>query len=226
MKKIIITLDGPAGSGKSTTAREVAKKINYTYLDTGAMYRTITLAVLERQINPGRAADVIALLHHLQLSLNYENGVQKTFLNGRDVSEDIRTMAVTQNVSVISGIREVREFLVKQQREIGKQGGFVIDGRDAGTVIFPNAELKFFLTAKVEERAKRRQKEMAAKGIQISLDDMIADIQSRDEFDSTRAESPLIKAADAIELDNSAMTIEEQVDFIVNVFRSRFAVSA
>lgn len=226
MKKIIITLDGPAGSGKSTTAREVAKKINYTYLDTGAMYRAITLAVLERHFTPSHSSDVIALLSQIQLSLNYENGVQKTYLNGRDVSDAIRTVSVTQNVSAISSIREVREFLVKQQREIGKQGGFVIDGRDAGTVIFPNAEMKFFLTANVEERAKRRQKEMAAKGVHVPLDEMIADIQSRDEFDSTRAESPLIKAADAIEMDNSAMTIDEQVDFIVNIFRSRFAASA
>ncbi|MBX7150089.1 (d)CMP kinase [bacterium] len=222
MKKIIITLDGPAGSGKSTTAREVARKINYTYLDTGAMYRAITLAVLEKKINPSHVADIIALLPDVQLLLTYENGTQKTFLNGRDVSEDIRSIAVTQNVSAISSIREVRQFLVKQQREIGKQGGFVIDGRDAGTVIFPNAELKFFLTANVEERAKRRQTEMAAKGTHISLEDMIADIRSRDELDSNREESPLVKAAGAIELDNSAMTIDEQVDFVVNTFKTRF----
>jgi cytidylate kinase len=218
-RRSIITLDGPAGSGKSTTAKQLAKRLGYTYLDTGAMYRAITLMVLRNNIDPIREDQVIALLPQIHIDIRYQEDVQKTFLNGQDISEDIRNSQVTKMVSAISSIREVRRFLVEQQRTIGKQGGYVIDGRDAGTVIFPDADKKFFLTADLETRAIRRKKELEAGNVLVNIDKMIEDIKTRDSLDESRSESPLVKPEDAVEIDNSHMTIEEQVDHIMRLIQ-------
>lgn len=218
-KKLIITLDGPAGSGKSTTAKQLARRLSYTYLDTGAMYRAITWMVLNMKIDPSRTDQVIALLPEIQIDLHYENGIQKTILNGKDVSDAIRRVDVTKHVSSISGIREVRQFLVKQQQNIGRDGGYVIDGRDAGTVIFPEADKKFFLTADIETRARRRQKELEENDIIIPFEKMAEEIRIRDTFDESRDESPLVKPKDAMVIDNSNMTVEEQVDLIIRLIQ-------
>ncbi|MBL7959021.1 (d)CMP kinase [bacterium] len=218
-RKLIITLDGPAGSGKSTTAKQLAMRLGYAYLDTGAMYRAITLMVLSRKVNPSIPADVVCLLPEIQIDLTYAEGVQKTILNGKDVSEDIRSVEVTKHVSAISSIREVRQFLVKQQQAIGKPGGYVIDGRDAGTVIFPDADKKFFLTADIETRARRRQKELESNNVIVPFNKMAEEIHARDSFDESRDESPLVIPADAMVIDNSNMTPEEQVDYIIRLIQ-------
>ncbi len=223
-KKIIITLDGPAGSGKSTTARTLAQKLGYIYLDTGAMYRAITVYVLRNRLNPKDAAAIETVLPAIRITLDYVDHQQRTFLNGEDVSEAIRDPQVTLHVSAVSEHRNVRAFLVAQQQRIGQGGGYVIDGRDAGTVIFPGAEIKFYLTASVEERAIRRQKELAQKEIYFTLEEMIKDIRRRDTMDSTRSESPLRKAEDAVEIDNTHMSVEEQVNAILDIIKQKFAV--
>lgn len=221
-KKLIVTIDGPAGSGKSTTAKLLAEKMGYTYLDTGAMYRAMTLKVLEEKINPSESNKVLTLLSNMDIQVRYENGKQKTFLNARDVSEAIRTPEITQNVSAVSGIRGVRQFLAAQQREIGKTGGCVIDGRDAGTVIFPDADIKFFLTARIEERALRRMVELREKDNVVSLEQTIEEIKARDTFDQNRTESPLHEPKDAIKIDNSNMTMDDQVHLMLTHIKQKF----
>jgi cytidylate kinase len=213
-KKLIITIDGPAGSGKSTTAKVLAEKMRYTYLDTGAMYRAITLKVLQEKVDTTNTSQIAALLPKISVRLHYENGKQKTILNGIDVSEAIRSRDVTQYVSAVSSIRDVRQFLVKQQREIGESGGYVIDGRDAGTVIFPDADVKFFLTADVGERARRRMLEWGEKS-DARLEKTIDEIRQRDSYDENREESPLRKPDDGVEIDNTHMTIDEQVQLML-----------
>jgi CMP/dCMP kinase len=225
-KKLIITLDGPAGSGKSTTAKALSLRLGYIYLDTGAMYRAITLYILDNNIDPKDADAIETVLPALRISLEYQDHQQRTFLNGADVSDAIREPGVTLHVSAVSEHKKVRQFLVAQQQQIGQAGGYVIDGRDAGTVIFPNADLKFFLNASVEERAVRRQKELARKQIYFTLQDMIKDIQRRDAIDTNRTESPLRKADDAIEIDNTHLTIQDQVENILAVVHQRFSVSS
>jgi cytidylate kinase len=224
--RIIITLDGPAGSGKSTVARELARALGYAYLDTGAMYRAVTLAVLRKKIDCTNASRVIETLPDLTIDIRYDGGIQKTLLNGEDVSEAIRTPDVSRNVSAIAAIPEVRQHLVAQQQRMGRDGGYVVDGRDAGTVIFPNAAMKFFLTASVKERARRRQLELAAQQTSLSLEQMIDEIERRDRLDSSRDVSPLRKAPDAIEIDNTSLTVNDQVEWIVERFRERYRVSS
>jgi cytidylate kinase len=224
--RIIITLDGPAGSGKSTVARELARALGYAYLDTGAMYRAVTLAVLRKKIDCTNASRVIETLPDLTIDIRYDGGIQKTLLNGEDVSEAIRTPDVSRNVSAIAAIPEVRQHLVAQQQRMGRDGGYVVDGRDAGTVIFPNAAMKFFLTASVKERARRRQLELAAQQTSLTLEQMIDEIERRDRLDSSRDVSPLRKAPDAIEIDNTSLTVNDQVEWIVERFRERYRVSS
>ncbi len=223
--RIIITLDGPAGSGKSTVARELARALGYAYLDTGAMYRAVTLAVLRKKIDCTKASRVMETLPDLTIDIRYDGGIQKTLLNGEDVSEAIRTPDVSRNVSAIAAIPEVRQHLVAQQQRMGRDGGYVVDGRDAGTVIFPNAAMKFFLTASVKERARRRQLELAAQQTSLTLEQMIDEIERRDRLDSSRDVSPLRKAPDAIEIDNTSLTVNDQVEWIVERFRERYRVS-
>lgn len=215
MRKIIIAIDGPAGSGKSTTARLVAQRLGYTYIDTGAMYRALTLKVIQSGIDPNDEDEVVKLAENTRIELLYRDGDLKVFLDGEDVTEKIRSPQVTSLVSLVSAHPKVREAMVKKQRELGKNGGVVMDGRDIGTVVFPEADLKIFMKADVKERARRRQKEMESHGFYVELDQIIKEIEERDKFDSTREVAPLKKAEDAIEIDTTNLTIEEQVEIVL-----------
>ncbi len=215
MKRIVIAIDGPAASGKSTTARLVAARLGYLHVDTGAMYRAMTLKALQRGVDIQRADEVEALAARTRIELKREASDHlRVLLDGVDVTEDIRKPAVTRAVSRVSSYSKVRKAMVHQQRSLGKHGGIVLEGRDIGTVVFPNAELKIFMIADVRERAGRRFKELEANGMQSSLEHVVQEIIERDEKDSGRELSPLKKSNDAIVLDTSAMTINEQVDFI------------
>lgn len=216
MKKIIIALDGPAGSGKTTTAREVAKKLNYVYIDTGAMYRATTLAFIRTGQNLD-GFDFTKLMSNIKIELVPSENGQKTLLNGEDVSKEIRTPQVTKLASPVAAVGIVREKLVEQQRELGKQGGVVMDGRDIGTVVFPDAELKLYMQASIEARAERRTKELIKAGQQVTIEEIAKQIATRDEFDSNREISPLRKADDAKVLDTSNLTIEEQTKIVVDL---------
>ncbi|MET3557270.1 cytidylate kinase [Streptococcus rupicaprae] len=216
MKKIQIAIDGPASSGKSTVAKLVAKELGYTYLDTGAMYRCVTLLALE---NKWSEKDLDLVLegidsHKIHFGAS-EDGGQSVFLAGRNVTHRIRENDVTNNVSWVSAFAEVREKLVEQQQEIAAQGGIIMDGRDIGTVVLPEAELKIFLIASVEERAERRYKENLAKGIPADLEKLKQEIADRDHKDSTREASPLKAAEDAIVFDTTGVPISGVVQFIL-----------
>ncbi|MBL0211487.1 MAG: (d)CMP kinase [Holophagaceae bacterium] len=210
----IIAIDGPSGAGKSSAAKKIAEALSWDYLDTGAMYRATALA-LKRA---GAGLDDEAALFQVLRSMHLEQLGTRIFLNDEDVSEAIRSHEITQFVTPVSADGRVREVLVEQQRHIGQRGGFVVDGRDIGTVVFPNAALKIYLTASVEARAQRRFLEQQAKGIAMALEAVAADIQRRDHADSTRAVAPLRRAEDAVELDSSGLTLEEVVAKIVEMW--------
>ncbi len=212
---MIIAIDGPAASGKSTTARLVARKLGITYLDTGAMYRSVTLALLQRGIAFSDIPAINDLISSLSLDLFSEKGVTEVRMDGKDVSDAIRSTEVTENVSAVSAIHEVRLAMVNLQQRIGQQSDCVVEGRDIGTVVFPAADYKFFLVADSRTRALRRQKDLELLGESKSLEELIEEIEIRDKKDSSREHSPLQKADDAIELDTSSLTIDEQVAFIV-----------
>lgn len=212
-KKLIVAIDGPAGSGKSTTAKLLANKLNYLYLDTGAMYRAITFLAIKQNILDD-VKEIINLLERTDIELTYSDGNSRVFADKIELSEEIRSHEVNSNVSDVSKIKQVREILVQKQREIGALGGIVMEGRDIGTVVFPQADVKFFLTATIDERTKRRTKEMVEKGKQIHEDLVKESLLNRDKIDSSRKESPLLKAEDAIPVDTSFLTIDEQVNFI------------
>ncbi len=223
---IIIAIDGYSSCGKSTVAKEVAKILGYTYIDSGAMYRSVTLYCLRNNLAPGGVIDLEKLQSQIDLikiRFVYNPELQKheTFLNGENVEEEIRRPEVANLVSPVSIIGFVREALVKQQRDMGEQKGIVMDGRDIGTVVFPDAGLKIFMTASPEIRAKRRYDEMVAKGVQVDTADIIKNIQDRDRIDSTREISPLRQADDAIILDNSYLTREEQLEFVLKLAKER-----
>ncbi len=215
MKQIVIAIDGPAASGKSTTAKLVAERLGYLHVDTGAMYRAITLKVLRHGIDVQNVKAVERLAAQTEILLEREEGNVKVLLDGEDVTKQIRKPEVTKAVSAVSSYRKVREAMVREQRRIGKAGGIVLEGRDIGTVVFPGAELKVYLVANVEERARRRRDQLQAQGVVSDVESVIQDIVERDEKDSRRRVSPLRKAADAVVLDTSTMTIQQQVDFIV-----------
>ncbi|WP_432204486.1 (d)CMP kinase [Cetobacterium somerae] len=217
MKNYIIALDGPAGSGKSTIAKIIAKDFNLTYLDTGAMYRMVALYMLENNI----AFENIKNVEHVLDNIKVDIINDKFILNDEDVSLKIRTPEVTKIVSPISAIKAVRTKLVDLQREISKGKKVILDGRDIGTVVFPNADLKVFLVASPEERAKRRVNDYASKGIQEDFQTVLKDILERDHIDSTRKESPLKKADDAIEVDTSFLNIEESVKAISDLIKDK-----
>lgn len=212
---IRIAVDGPAGSGKSTVAKIIAEKLNLTYLDTGAMYRAVTYYFLTHQIDVKNESAVINGLNAIELDLSTEG----VFLNGNDVSIAIRTPEVTSSVSTVAALATVRKHLVKLQQEIAQKRSIIMDGRDIGTVVLPQAEYKFFLTASVEERAERRTKELSEKGYAVDMLAIMKEIELRDQMDSTREESPLIQAEDAILVDTSRKTIEQVVETILNVVK-------
>lgn len=223
MKKINIALDGYSGTGKSSTAKEVASQLGYTYLDSGAMYRAVTLYFLEHDVDLKDLNGVIRALDLIDITFQYGDLNQKfeTCLNGKNVEKDIREMRISENVSAVSAISEVREKLVAIQRKLGENKGIVMDGRDIGTVVFPEAELKVFLTADMEVRAERRRKELEEKGITASLVEIMGNLKERDRVDSSRQISPLTKATDAIELDTTALNFQDQVAKVVQLARER-----
>lgn len=213
---ITIAIDGPAASGKSTIAKQIAKRLNITYIDTGAMYRGVTLAVLRKKVAIDEVEQIKEILADIQLSFEFVNESQHLFLNNEDVEEAIRSVEVSQNVSAISALDFVREDLVARQRDMAKKHSVVMDGRDIGTVVLPEADYKFFFVASPEIRAQRRFEENITRGITSqSFEELKADIIRRDEYDSTREHSPLKQAEDAIALDTGQGSIEENVESVL-----------
>ena len=223
MKNIVVAIDGYSSCGKSTIAKELARHAGYTYVDTGAMYRSVALYLLQND-QPMDCDNLQDLLQGIHITFSLQpDGSQHTILNGEDVEHLIRTLEVGNMASKISPIRQVRQYLVAQQQAMGQQKAIVMDGRDIGTVVFPNAELKLFLTASPQVRAKRRYDELKAKGENPIMEDVLADINDRDYRDSHRTESPLRQAEDAVVVDNSNMTREEQMKYIIQLFSERCA---
>lgn len=218
MKKIIIAIDGYSACGKSTTAREVAKELNYKYIDSGAMYRAVTLSFLQRHVALTNPKEVDRALLGIRITfLVNSKGITETYLNGINVEKEIRKMNVSEKVSQVSALRTVRLAMVEQQRKLAKERGVVMDGRDIGTVVFPDAELKIFLTADMLVRAFRRQKELLERDDLVDIDTIISNLQQRDEMDSNRTESPLRKAPDAIGIDTTHISVDEQVDEVIRL---------
>ncbi|MDP2042193.1 MAG: (d)CMP kinase [Algoriphagus sp.] len=219
MGKIVVAIDGYSGCGKSSTAKAVAKDLGFTYIDSGAMYRAATLHFLNNYLSASNPQDVAKGLETLDISfhLNPDTGIQETYLNGLNVEDEIRSMPVSQKVSEIATVKEIRKELVAQQKRLGKKKGVVMDGRDIGSVVFPEAELKVFMTADLETRSMRRQQELFEKGELVELEDIKNNLAERDRIDSSRAESPLIKVPDAVEIDTSNLTFERQVAQIVQL---------
>ena len=228
MRKIVIAIDGYSSCGKSTMAKDLARKIGYTYIDTGAMYRAVTCYALQHGLFSDGKIDEKALSQaiddiHICFCRNAAGQVE-TCLNGKSVEKEIRGMDVSNHVSQVAALGFVRKAMVRQQQEMGKEKGVVLDGRDIGSVVFPDAELKIFVTASVEVRAKRRLDELVAKGENATLEEVKKNIQMRDYIDSTRVESPLRKVDDAVVLDNSNMSIEEQDAFLLALYEERVSM--
>ena len=220
---MIIAIDGPSGAGKSTLGRTIARELGYLYIDTGAMYRAVALAVIESKAPLGDAQKVVAVARSADIKLEGDPDSLRVSLNGRDVSEEIRTEEVSHASSVISTIPEVRRTLVERQRKMGQRGRVVLDGRDIGTVVFPNADLKFFLTAQPRERAARRFKEERLRERDVTFEETLSDITARDERDSTRQDSPLAIADNAIVIDSTDLSIREVGERMLAVIRERQA---
>ena len=221
MGKIVIAIDGYSGCGKSSTAKAVAKDLGFTYIDSGAMYRAVTLHFLNHFLSPSNPSDVRKGLESVEITfqVNPDNNKQETYLNGLNVENEIRTMRVSERVSEIAKIKEIRKEMVAQQQRLGRKKGVVMDGRDIGSVVFPDAELKIFMSADLETRAVRRQLELLEKGELVDLDEIKNNLAERDLIDSSRAESPLLKMQDAIEINTSTLTFMEQVAQIVELAR-------
>jgi cytidylate kinase len=218
---MIIAIDGPSGAGKSTLGRMLARKLNLLYIDTGAMYRAAALAVLESDASTTDEEAVAKVVSASRIDLVGDPDSLQVLLNGRNVSEEIRTEEVSQTASVISTIPSVRRALVARQREMGRRGGAVLEGRDIGTVVFPEADVKFFLTAKAEDRAQRRYEEDRLKERNVTFEETLADINTRDERDSARSDSPLRRADDAIVIDSTGLSIDEVFDRMMSVVREQ-----
>jgi cytidylate kinase len=216
IKNIVVAIDGYSSCGKSTLAKALAKKLHFVYVDSGAMYRAVTLYFLRNKTDFNNHDLIIDALQHIDLNFHSRDYQSHILLNGEEVSEEIRKMPVSENVSRISAIREVRQAMVKQQQKMGKSKNMVMDGRDIGTVVFPDAQIKLFMTADPKIRAERRFKELASKGETVSLEEIFENIAHRDFQDTTREESPLMRADDAIILDNTRLTEEEQLQFALD----------
>lgn len=219
MRKIIIAIDGYSACGKSSTAKRVAAALNYGYVDTGAMYRAVTLYFMDNYIDLTNPKSVSKALSEINITFqrNESTGQNETYLNGLNVESKIREMEISQKVSEVAAIKAVRESMVKQQQKMGKSKGIVMDGRDIGSVVFPDAELKIFMNADFDVRAERRQKELFDKDNLVDLDEVKENLRKRDKIDTTREESPLVKPKDSIEVDTTHMFLEEQVDHIVQL---------
>jgi len=226
VQKITIAIDGFSSTGKSTVAKQLAKHLGYIYVDSGAMYRAVTLFTMQNgwiDKNHFDEVTLVANLNKVKISFKFNPnlGFAEVYLNGKNVEKQIRTLEVSSFVSKVAAIPEVRYQLVKQQHQMGKDKGVVMDGRDIGTVVFPNAELKLFMTASAETRAQRRYDELLQRGDDVSFEDVLKNVRERDYIDSHRANSPLVKAEDAIKIDNSNLTLEEQFKKILNLVNSR-----
>lgn len=226
---IRIALDGPSGAGKSSLAKEIAKKLGIVYLDTGALYRTVGLFAKRNGVSLGGAdfaCEVGALLGKIKINVKIENGSQKVFLCGADVGDSIRTPEISMYASAVSAIPAVRAFLLETQRSIARSNSVIMDGRDIGTVILPDADVKIYLTASDEVRAERRRKELAEKGIVTTFDEVLADMKKRDRNDSTRTASPAVAAADAVVLDNSALDFNGTLDAALAIIAAKTCVGS
>ena len=226
MKKITIAIDGFSSTGKSTVAKQLAKALGYVYVDSGAMYRAVTLYAMQNKIITEDYFDIEKLVSELdaiKITFKYNDrvGFAEVYLNGINVEKEVRTLEVSQNVSQVAEISEVRKMLVLQQKQMGQDKGVVMDGRDIGTVVFPDAELKLFMTASAETRAKRRYKELVERSENVSYEDVLKNVESRDFIDSTREDSPLMKAEDAIEIDNSHLSLEAQFEKLLAFAESK-----
>jgi len=224
MKKITIAIDGHSSCGKSTMAKDLAKEIGYIYIDSGAMYRAVTLYALQNNLIRKGIIDKEALKQELDkinitFELDSKSGLPQTYLNDQLVEDQIRSMEVSNNVSPIATLDFVREAMVKQQQALGKKKGIVMDGRDIGTTVFPEAELKIFVTASAQIRAERRYKELTGKGKEVSFDEILSNVKERDKIDENRSISPLRKAKDAIVLDNSQLSIAEQKAWLIDLYQ-------
>lgn len=221
-KKIVVAIDGHSSCGKSTMAKELAKAVGYTYIDTGAMYRAVTLYCLRKNyITHGNINEEALKKDIPAIHITFErdkNGTVTTHLNGENVEKTIRSMEVSDNVSLVSKLKFVRDAMVAQQRKLGEKKAVVLDGRDIGSVVFPEAELKIFVTASPEIRARRRLEELQTKGEKVTYDEVLKNLLERDRIDSTRKESPLVKTPDALLLDNTTLTLDEQRCWLINTF--------
>jgi cytidylate kinase len=221
-KHVSVAIDGPAGAGKSTLARRAAKELGYLYVDTGAIYRTVGCYMKLMGIGPRDVDGVTRLLDEVGISIRYgEDGLQHMILNGQDVTGEIRTPEMSHYASCVSAIPAVREFLLEMQRKLARENSVVMDGRDIGTVVLPNADVKVFLTASPEVRAERRCRELEEKGESVSYDQVLSDMKKRDRQDSTRATAPLRQAADAVLLDTSGLTLDESSQRLLEIIRAR-----
>jgi cytidylate kinase len=224
MNHSVIAIDGPAGSGKSTTARLVARRLGFVYLDTGAMYRCITLLAIENEIAFSDGDSLAEAARSACIEFRIDGDGQRTLLNGNDVTDAIRSPEVTQNVSEVSAHAAVREELVKRQREYARRCNLVAEGRDTTSVVFPRATLKVYLVADVRERARRRVAEFKSKGLGSSVESQIEDINRRDQYDTSRETSPLTETDDSVRIDTSNLSIDGQVDKVIQLYRKRFGV--
>ncbi len=218
---INIAIDGPSGAGKSTLARKLASELDFIYVDTGAMYRTIGLFVLRSGIEPNDSEKVTAILKDIEVSLRFIDGEQHVYLNGEDVSTEIRMHEVSQYASLVSAIPAVRQFLFEMQQKLAAENNVIMDGRDIGTVVLPNAELKIFLTASAEDRANRRYKELLARGQEVSYDQIFEDVVKRDEQDMNRPVAPLKPASDSVILDTTGFEFEQSLALLMKTAQER-----
>ena len=226
MRRIIVAIDGHSACGKSTTARNVARELGYAYIDTGAMYRAVTYYFINHHVALTNPREVREALNNIKIHFEPVGGKNCTFLNGLNIENQIRSMDVSNMVSEVSAIAEVRKEMVNQQRMMGRRKGVVMDGRDIGTVVFPDAELKIFMTADMDIRAERRQRELLDKGELLDLDEIRENLEKRDYLDAHRDESPLKQAEDAVVVDTSGMTLEEQVERVVGLAREKIMENA